>query len=368
MKVLFITNIPTPYRMKFFEGLGEHIDLTVLYEAKKAKNIKFSYEDIVVSTYKEIYLSDGYIHENIPNPKIITFLLRNKFDLIFLTNYRYATEMLAYILVKVLKTPYCIEIDGGRIKKESKLAYGFNRWLLSGAIAYFSPAKSADEFFIHYGVSTTKLVRYPFTSITKDYIINQKDLQVKLNRRKDEPLTFLYVGRIIPEKGVDILINAYSEYCKTSTNETKLIIVGNAPDLRYLNHINRIKNKNTVIRGFVSSDNLIKVYDEADVFIFPSLYDPWGLVINEAMSRGLVILSSNTVVSSIELIEDGINGFMFKVCIDSMKETFEKLFTNRKILTSAPLKNIEVMMNYTLEAMIQSHVIFLKSTDYSQKI
>ena len=55
MKILFITNIPAQYRMKFFEGLGQHIDLTVLYEAKKAKNIKFSYEDVSVSTYKEIY-------------------------------------------------------------------------------------------------------------------------------------------------------------------------------------------------------------------------------------------------------------------------------------------------------------------------
>lgn len=359
MKVLFITNIPAPYRMKFFEGLGEHIDLTVLYEAKKAKDIKFSYEDVVVSTYKEIYLSDGYIHENIPNPKIITFLLRNKFDLIFLNNYRYATEMLAYILVKVLKTTYCIEIDGGRIKKESKITYGFKRWLLSGAIAYFSPAKSADDFFIHYGVSTTKLVRYPFTSITKDYIINQKDLQIKLNTRKDEPLTFLYVGRIIPEKGISILIESYNEFCLISKIKSKLIIVGNAPNTEYYNHIDSMRNNSTIIYDFVPSKELIDFYNQSDVLIFPSLYDPWGLVINEAMARGLIILSSDTVVSAVELIEEEKNGLLFNVQNDSLKYSIEKLVTYRERFDGISIANITKIKNYTIEEMVLSHLRFI---------
>lgn len=362
MKVLFITNIPAPYRMKFFEGLGERIDLTVLYEAKKAKNIKFSYEDIQVTQYKEVYLSNGYIRENIPNPKIIAFLLKNKFDLIFLTNYRYATEMLAYILVKVLKTPYCIEIDGGQIKRELKLVYDLKKWLLKGAKAYFSPAKSADDLFIHYGVDPDKLVRYPFTSISEDYVIAKEDLTKKLKDRINKPLTFLYVGRIIPEKGVDLLVNAYNEFCLTSKEETKLILVGNAPNKLFFSQLIESINDSTEIRDFVSSKELIQVYDEADIFVFPSLYDPWGLVINEAMARGLVILSSNKVVSSVELIEEERNGFLFNPLNDDLAYSMKQLFTYISAFNEISIANIIKIKSYTIEQMVNCHLEIIYQT------
>jgi glycosyltransferase involved in cell wall biosynthesis len=348
--------------MKFFEGLGKHIDLTVLYEAKKAKNIKFSYEGVSVTTYKEIYLSDGYIKENLPNPKIISHLIKNKYDLIFLTNYRYATEMLAYIIVKFLKTPYCVEIDGGKIKKEIRLAYYFKKWLLNGAAAYFSPAKAADELFIHYGVDRSKLIRYPFTSIDENYIIKEDELIKKIERKKGNPLTFLFVGRIIPEKGVDLLVNAYNEYCRISDDNSKLIIVGNTPNKKFHHYIIEHKNKTTEIRNFASTKNLIEIYDEADVFVFPSLYDPWGLVINEAMARGLVILTSDTVVSANELIEDGINGYKFEINKGLTINIVDKMLKCKEIINTASLENLKTISKYTIENMIKTHINYLENS------
>jgi glycosyltransferase involved in cell wall biosynthesis len=356
MRILFITNIPAPYRMKFFEGLGQHIDLTVLYEARKARNIKFSYEGISVSTYKEIYLSEGYIKENLPNPKIISHLIKNKYDLIFLTNYRYATEMLAYILVKVLKTPYCIEIDGGRIKKENKFAYYFKKWLLNGAAAYFSPAKAADNLFIHYGVDRSKLIRYPFTSISEDYIIKQEKLQEKNETRLDKPLTFLYVGRIIREKGVDLLINAYNEYVNLSVERSRLIIVGSSPDEEFLQLIKLYKNNTTEIRDFQSSKDLVKIYDDADILVLPSYNDSWGLVINEAMARGLVILASEMVVSAVELIDEGKNGFLFSLSASEIFRPILTVINKEKLIKQISRNNILKISSYTIENMVKIHL------------
>ena len=347
--------------MKFFEGLGNHIDLTVLYEARKAKNIRFSYENIPVTTYREIYLNNGYIRENTPNIKIIPFLIMNKYDLIFLTNYRYVTEMLAYIIVKFLKTPYCVEIDGGRIKKEPRVFYGLKRWLLEGATAYFSPSKSADEFFIHYGVNSSKLVRYPFTSITKDYILRFDELSKKIDFRRDKPIVFLFVGRILPEKGVDLLINAYNEFCITTKIETELIIVGNGPDESFKEYLYQTKNSSTEMREFVSSKDLIDIYDRADIFIFPSLYDPWGLVINEAMARGLSIITSDTVNSSLELISNSKNGLFFSTSDSlSLISCMTELTNNKEMRVSQSYNNITKISNHTIENMIEAHINFLE--------
>ena len=67
MRVLFVTNIPVPYRIDFYNELGKKVDLTVVFEAKGAadQGIKFNYNFDEIKNFKAIFLSDGNIKENI---------------------------------------------------------------------------------------------------------------------------------------------------------------------------------------------------------------------------------------------------------------------------------------------------------------
>jgi glycosyltransferase involved in cell wall biosynthesis len=107
--------------------------------------------------------------------------------------------------------------------------------------------------------------------------------------------------------------------------------------------------------------DLIKIYDESDVLIFPSYYDSWGLVINEAMARGLVILSSNTVVSANELIEDGINGYKFKINEGVVNSIVDKMTISREFIHRLSQNNLQTIRSNTIEKMVQVHIKFILS-------
>ena len=71
--------------------------------------------------------------------------------------------------------------------------------------------------------------------------------------------------------------------------------------------------------GFRQIDELPRFYAHALAFVHPALAEPWGLVINEAMAAGLPIISSSDVGSAEELVDDGVNGFLFSpTSIDSI--------------------------------------------------
>lgn len=121
-------------------------------------------------------------------------------------------------------------------------------------------------------------------------------------------------------------------------------------------------NSTTEIRDFVSSEDLVSVYDQADILVFPSLSDVWGLVVNEAMARGLVILSSNQVVSSLELIQESINSFIFEPTHESLIIALEKLNNDRDLIAKISQENTIKIKNHTLESMVQAHIDFISQT------
>ena len=86
-----------------------------------------------------------------------------------------------------------------------------------------------------------------------------------------------------------------------------------------LNDLNNIK-----FMKFQNQKKLSKSYQESDVFIIPSLFEPWGLTVNEAMAAENAIISSSAVASSYDLVIDNVNGFKFRN--GSSKDLANKIF------------------------------------------
>ncbi|MFR0840585.1 MAG: hypothetical protein ACLSH0_05000 [Mediterraneibacter faecis] len=90
MKVLFVTNIPVPYRIDFYNELGKMVDLTVVFEAKGAEDqgIRFNYNLDQIENFKAVFLSDGNIKEKKINWKILNIIRekirQNCVDIIFI--------------------------------------------------------------------------------------------------------------------------------------------------------------------------------------------------------------------------------------------------------------------------------------------
>lgn len=124
-------------------------------------------------------------------------------------------------------------------------------------------------------------------------------------------LSFLYVGRLWWGKGLDYLIDAFAVLQRRVEAEISLLLVGDGPEEARLRARCQAEGvRNVVFAGFQQKPTLPRYYAAADVFVFPTLGDPYGLVVDEAMACSLPVIATTTTGEIGERIEDGVNGFI----------------------------------------------------------
>jgi glycosyltransferase involved in cell wall biosynthesis len=138
-----------------------------------------------------------------------------------------------------------------------------------------------------------------------------RDIFYPIKKKKDKVITLLCVSRVSQEKGLD-------DFCKLNYPNTQKILVGDGP---YLKELKR-KYPDVIFAGKKTGIELGDYYRNADVFVFPSKTDTFGVVIIEAMACGTPI-AAYPVTGPIDIIQDNITGSMnvdlniaVKNCID----------------------------------------------------
>ena len=120
------------------------------------------------------------------------------------------------------------------------------------------------------------------------------------------PRQFLYVGRLTREKRIDLLVEAYRRYRSRVTEPWGLTCCGTGPDARLLEH-----EAGITVCGFVQPDEMPEIHACHGVLVVASDYDPWPLVIVEAVASGLPVICTDACGSHVELVRHGFNG---RVC------------------------------------------------------
>jgi glycosyltransferase involved in cell wall biosynthesis len=119
---------------------------------------------------------------------------------------------------------------------------------------------------------------------------------------------FLFAGQMISRKGVDVLLAAFARL-KSDGLPVELHLVGREGELpSWLASLPATVRKAVVYHGFVQPSGLPKHFSEADVFVLPSRYDGWGVVVNQALGAGIPVITSTAAGAGKDLVEDGING------------------------------------------------------------
>jgi glycosyltransferase involved in cell wall biosynthesis len=116
---------------------------------------------------------------------------------------------------------------------------------------------------------------------------------------------FLFVGRYVPEKGIDTLAEAYRLYCEGVKTPWPLICAGSGPLKQIL------CDAGAVDRGFVQPDKLPDLMQNAAAFILPSRFEPWGVVVQEAAASGLPLILADQVGAGVHLLRPRFNGYSF---------------------------------------------------------
>ena len=125
------------------------------------------------------------------------------------------------------------------------------------------------------------------------------------------PFTILFCGQMIARKGLDLLLQAFHQLLNRGYS-AKLLLVGREAELPdMLQSIPEHVQQHIEFAGFQAPEDLPHFFHRADLFVLPSRYDGWGVVINQALGAGLPIICSDAVGAATDLIDQGVNGFTF---------------------------------------------------------
>lgn len=165
MKVLFLTNIPAPYRVDFFNELGKYCDLTVTFESRTAANRNPRWMAGEYQNFRAVFMKGVRIKNGQVLCADILKIIKKGFDQIILGGYAAPTTMLAIEYMRMKHIPFWIEADGGIPSEDGGLKYQVKRHFISSAAGWFSSGKATTEYLVHYGAEESRVYWYPFTSL-----------------------------------------------------------------------------------------------------------------------------------------------------------------------------------------------------------
>ena len=248
------------------------------------------------------------------SPGIIGHLLAFKPDVIFAQAYSLWT-LLALLLKPWGKWRFIIIYDGSSPNsdlQDSKLRSFLRRVISRYADAFVANSYGAKEYLIK-GVGAK-----PENVFTRTYLVpDATTLHASLERgdttvvQVKRPI-FLYVGRITPRKGLKALLEACSLLESQGYRDYTLLVVGMGEQREELEAFIKERNLETQVTwvGWVEYGSLGAYFQKADVFVFPTLEDLWGMVALEAMVFGKPILCSKWAGAA-ETVVEGKNGYIF---------------------------------------------------------
>ncbi len=256
------------------------------------------------------------------------------FDLIH-AHYLFPTSSIALIPHLLRRKPLILTAHGSDVKlgKKNKLIRKFITYSCQRASFVITVSNSlAQEVKKNYKIPSEKIKIINCGVNTEKFVPQEKrSLRKELNLPQDNWI-LIFVGNLIPIKGLDILIEAFFQIVK-ERNKVLLIIIGKGQMEKEISkRIDEFKLKGKVkLAGFKPHNELPKWLGASDILILPSLEEGFGLVALEAMSCGLPVVASQ-VGGLREFIENEKDGFLVKP--GNSKEIAEKvkLLINNKNL------------------------------------
>ncbi len=166
---------------------------------------------------------------------------------------------------------------------------------------------SSEKVFIKRGTGPIDVEWY--RSTVGQYRQDKENLCRRMGLRNKN---FLFVGRFSLEKNITLLLRAYQRIKDGVARDWGLILVGNGPQREEIqDYVIKRKMKDVTLPGFKENSELCLFYALSDVFVLPSISEPWGLVVNEALASDLPVIVSNRCGCFPDIVRDGVNGFSF---------------------------------------------------------
>ncbi len=318
MKLAVVTNILTPYRLALFEHFAKSTkDCTVFLQAEREENRAWRLPPVTfrIDVLPGLHLHPSGAEVSIHlNYGIFRRLRRLQPDIVLSGGFATA-NIAAHLYCKLFGKRY---IQWGELTlndgAERSVLRRSIRWLLvGGADGCIASSQAARDAFIHYGAGADSVLAstMPFEAEALHERVRRwrETFRSAPAHESSAGPVLLSVGQLIPRKGFEELFAIYREVIKVRP-EVTLLIVGDGPCREEYEKLAR-RERWTHVRflGHLQEDDLARCFAFADLFVFPTRYDAYGLVLAEAMAAELPVLSSIYAAATRDLVDEGTTGF-----------------------------------------------------------
>lgn len=250
------------------------------------------------------------------NPDLYTRLTRRKYDAVIIHSYFCPSDWLAFAAAHRAGARLLFYGDlyprssSGLARRLRNLPAG---WMLAGCHAYLAIGSAARDVYVHeYRLPASKIFMAPY-AVDNDFFIQANDRlrpqRAEIRRRlklDPEIPVVLCVAGMVPKKRQQDLIAALSRV----KSDFQLVLIGHGP-LQEKIAAAAEQLPGTLLPGFVNQSALPDWYAAADIFVLPSLWEEFGLVVNEAMCASLPVIVTDTTGAARDLVVSGENGYTF---------------------------------------------------------
>lgn len=236
------------------------------------------------------------------------------------------------------------------------------KWFYKHVDRFCYVGEDAKKHLVRMGIAPEKMFFSPYSVDDTLFLKQQKQLdrtecRLRLGISEDQ-FVFIYSGKMIPRKMPVFLAETILKIPENF--KITLIMLGDGIQKELVENLLRPKLQSRLIMpGFVNQSELGKYFMAADVFILPSNYDTWGLVVNEAMTFSLPIITSDAVGCRHDLVVPKSTGFVFKSGdISSLKDVMLELLENpgkaREMGRKAQQKISEYSISKSVEGILRA--------------
>lgn len=336
-QIAVVLSHPIHYIISTLKALYEHplIELKIYlcsdfglregYDTTFQKSVTWYSEEILKNLPHKFLKNYSPFHEmprrflSVVNPSIVQELKNEKFDAVLLYGYNYLTNWIALFAANDLKIPVMFQGESHLLNYRPTYIKAIKRLVLNiffkKVSAFLAIGKLNMNYYLHYKIPSSKIFLSPYAVDNKFFQDASEKLAPKKEAIKNDlgirvslPV-ILFISKIIKRKGPFDLMQAYEPF----KNDAALLFVGDGPEkIRLETYALENNMKNVYFAGFQKPTELPKFYSIADIFVLPSYFETWGLVINEAMNFGLPIITTTMVGSAVNLINYNENGFIYR--------------------------------------------------------
>ena len=367
LKVALLTDHPSPHMVEFFNALALQNDCNVkiIYCGAHAPGRKWkSPADNLPHLFLKSVTLFGKMHFN---PSIFNDINRVHAD-IWAINTMYTSPSTWFVIwwLNRKRIPWVYMAEPARPHNRLflRLKYALLHFMLKQARGIIGTGNKAQEMYWPL-VSRDK----PVTAIPY-YALSLKDfLNTPISRELNpyEDVSFLVVCQMIRRKGIDILLKACELLPKKGWH---LTLVGNGPlrkkmETKFTEHFQDGRVK---FIDEISYETRSSLFSKHHVFVFPSRWDGWGMVLPEAMACGLPAIVTDKVISAHDFIREGENGFIITAndCV-MLADKMNWFLKNRTAIPSMGQHARQSLKDYKPETSAEKFIDFLSEiNDYSK--